>query len=254
MTTTKEIGEYWDARPCNVKHGTAPIGTSKWSEQVTRRKYFVEPHIPDFAQFDRWRDRNVLEIGCGIGTDTLEFARAGAYIYAIDLSNESIKLAKARLADKANAEFFCQDAEEWLPPGPFDLVYSFGVLHHTPNPKRVLINAYNQLKPGGELRIMLYSKFSWKRMICQQPEAQANCPLVKTYMKWQVRRLLQDCGYEVLSIRKAHIFPWRVKEYIGYNYVKAFPWNVVPHSWFEPFLGWHLLITARKPMGWQACG
>jgi SAM-dependent methyltransferase len=255
MTTIEQVRAYWDARPCNIKHGAAPVGTLKWSDQVTRRKYFVEPHIPDFADFNRWRGCRVLEIGCGIGTDTLEFIRAGADISAMDLSKESIKLAeerfmieRRRIPPEANITFYCQDAEEWLPPGPFDLVYSFGVLHHTPNPRRVLINAYKALKPGGELRIMLYSKFSWKKMICQQPEAQANCPLVRTYTKWAVREMLQDLGYEVLSVKKTHIFPWRVKDYICYNYVRAFPWNIIPHQWLESIIGWHLLAVARRPI------
>ena len=61
-----------------------------------KRKYFVEPHIPAFAQFERWKGKKVLEVGCGIGTDAINFARAGARVTAVDLSDESLKLAKQR--------------------------------------------------------------------------------------------------------------------------------------------------------------
>ena len=72
------VKEYWNRRPCNIRHSTQPVGTREYFDEVEARKHFVEPHIPDFAEFERWRGKKVLEIGCGLGTATINFARAGA--------------------------------------------------------------------------------------------------------------------------------------------------------------------------------
>ena len=72
------------------------VGTGEYFEEVEKRKYFVEPHIPSFAEFPRWDRKRVLELGCGVGTDTINFARAGAEVTAVELSSESLALATKR--------------------------------------------------------------------------------------------------------------------------------------------------------------
>src|SRR5947207_1828450 len=67
----ERVREYWDQRPCNVRHSLKPPGTREYFDEVEARRYFVEPHIPAFADFGRWVGKRVLEIGCGIGTDTI---------------------------------------------------------------------------------------------------------------------------------------------------------------------------------------
>src|ERR1700674_1915065 len=150
-TPLAKVNAYWNARPCNIRHSPKPVGTKEYFDEVEARKYFVEAHIPDFAEFDRWKGKKVLEIGCGIGTDTINFARHGAQVTAVDLTEKSLEVARQRarvfgLEDRvrfiqANAE----KLSESVPVEPYDLVYSFGVIHHTPHPERVLDEIHKYL-------------------------------------------------------------------------------------------------------------
>src|SRR5438309_392600 len=88
------VQKYWDRRPCNIRHSTKPPGSREYFDEVEKRKYFVEPHIPRFAEFPRWQGKRVLEIGCGIGTDTMNFVRHGASVTAVDLSEKSLEMAR----------------------------------------------------------------------------------------------------------------------------------------------------------------
>jgi ubiquinone/menaquinone biosynthesis C-methylase UbiE len=250
------VQAYWNGRPCNIRHSNQPIGTKKYFDEVEKRKYFVEPHVPGFAQFERWKGKKVFEVGCGIGTDTINFARAGAQVTAIDLSDESLRLAKqrAKIFDlEQSISFYHANSEELssaVPVEPYDLVYSFGVIHHTPNPSKAIAQIRRYMTPSSELRLMLYAKNSWKSIMIDagldQPEAQSGCPVAYTFTENEVRQLLK--GFEILEIKQDHIFPFVVEKYVNYQYEIA-PWfAVMPKAMFaavEKRLGWHMLITAR---------
>lgn len=264
-----EVKEYWDRRPCNIRHSPKTVGTKEYFDEVTTRKYFVEPHIPPFADFARWNNKRVLEIGCGIGTDTLSFAQHGAYVTAVDLSEKSLEIAQQRAqvyGQQDRIEFYRGNSEElsqFVPVKTYDLVYSFGVIHHTPNPARVLDQLSSYMDSQSELRIMVYSKASFKlfqimkdegvwdmsrldELIARNSEAQTGCPVTYTYTYDEARDLLK--GFEVLEMRKAHIFTWAVEAYKQYEYKKDAAWAGVSDQQLENLekeLGWHLLIRAR---------
>ena len=92
----EQVRNYWNNRPCNIRHSQSPVGTKEYFDEVEARRYANEPHNYTFPEFDRWKGKRVLEIGCGIGTDAINFARAGANYTGVDLSSESVKIAKQR--------------------------------------------------------------------------------------------------------------------------------------------------------------
>ncbi|MBV9608203.1 MAG: class I SAM-dependent methyltransferase [Acidobacteria bacterium] len=267
----ERVREYWDRRPCNIRHSPLPVGTREYFDQVEARKYFVEPHIPRFAQFERWRGKKVLEIGCGLGTDTVNFARAGAQVTAVDLSPASLELARKRVGlygFEDRVRFYCGSAEELslvVPVDRYDLVYSFGVIHHTPHPERVIDHIRQYTAPGSTVKIMVYHRYSWKvlwilmsygkgkfwkldQLVAENSEAQTGCPVTYTYSRRQARELLESRGFHPIEMKVEHIFPYRVADYTQYRYVKARPWSWMPasmFSWFERHFGWHLCVTAE---------
>jgi SAM-dependent methyltransferase len=265
------VRDYWNARPCNVRHSLAPIGTKEYFDQVETRKYLVEPHIPKFAEFPRWRDKRVLEVGCGIGTDTINFARAGATVTAVDLSDESLSIARqrARVFDlQDRITFLLGNAEELtsiVPVEPFDLIYSFGVIHHTPHPERVLQQLRHYARVGTTLKVMVYHKRSYKvawimftegkgrfwqldEVVAKNSEAQTGCPVTYTYTRKTGGSLLNRNGFQLRNAEVDHIFPFRIADYIQYKYVKEWYFRHLPDPVFcalERRFGWHLLLTAE---------
>lgn len=248
------VQAFWDNRPCNLRHSPAPIGTKEYFDQVEARKYFVEPHIAAFADFPRWRGRRVLELGCGIGTDAVNFARAGADYTAVDLSLKSLELAKRRFnVFGLQGKFYhgsIEELETVIPVESYDLVYAFGVVHHTPSPRKVVASVKNFMSPSSEFRLMLYAKNSWKNAMISvgldQPEAQSGCPVAYTYEQREVEELLE--GFEVFEYGQDHIFPYVIEKYLRYEY-ELQPWfRSMPLEMFralEKAFGWHSLVKAR---------
>ena len=268
--SVEKVREYWNSRPCNIRHSMQPIGSKEYFDEVEARKYFVEPHIPLFAQFRRWKGKKVLEIGCGIGTDTINFAREGAEVTVAELSEKSIEVAQQRaevfgLADRIS--FHTGNAEElssFVPIEPHDLVYSFGVIHHSPHPERILDEATKYLMPGGTLKVMVYNRWSWKviwivmkqgkgrfwrwrELVAEHSEAQFGSPVTYTYTPSELKAILERHGFRVTEVFVDHIFPWRIRDYVQYRYVKVWYFRFLPNRafrWLERKLGWHLCATA----------
>jgi 2-polyprenyl-3-methyl-5-hydroxy-6-metoxy-1,4-benzoquinol methylase len=265
------VKEYWDRRPCNIRHSTQPVGSREYFDEVEARKYFVEGHIPGFVEFERWRGKKVLEIGCGIGTDTVLFARHGAQVTSVDLSEKSLEIARQRTGVygvREQVRFYQGNAEElssFVPVEPYDLIYSFGVIHHTPHPERVLEQLRQYARPGTTVKLMVYHRSSWKvlgillgegkgqfwklpELVAKNSEAQTGCPITYTYTREEGRKLVERHGFRARKIAVDHIFPYRIKDYVQYRYVREFYFRWMPAPLFhalEKRLGWHLCITAE---------
>ena len=269
----EQVEEYWDQRPCNIRHSPSEVGTRQYFDEVEARKYFVEPHIPRFADFKRWRGKRVLEIGCGIGTDTINFARHGAMVTAVELSQRSLEIARQR-AEVYGLEnrirFYQANGEKMtqvVPVEPYDLIYSFGVIHHTPDPEQVVDQIRHYVRPGGTIKLMVYNRYSWKvlwivlkfgkgqfwrlpEVVARYSEAQEGCPVTFTYTKREMPRLLDRYAFKVTEMWVDHIFPYRVADYVEYRFKKVWYFRWMPRPlfrWMERRWGWHLCVTAVAP-------
>lgn len=248
------VKEFWDKGPCNINHSNKPIYTKEYFDEVEEKKFFVESHIIDFTKFSSWKNKNVLEIGCGIGTAAINFARNGSNYTAVELSNVSLDITKKRFGVYGlSGSFYCGNAEyltNFLPIKTYDLIYSFGVIHHSPNPSKIIKNIRQYADENSVIKIMLYAKHSWKKIMIDneldQYEAYAECPIATTYTYNDVVELLR--GFKIIEFEQTHIFPYKINEYKQNKYVKQ-PWfENMPRNMFkalEKKLGWHLLITAK---------
>ncbi len=155
ITPQKEdVREFWNADPC----GTRYLDGKEDFDAHARARYAGEPYIFDFAQFQNSRGLKVLEIGVGMGADFLEWLKAGAQATGVDLSAASIERARQRCQQAGyQPDLRLADAEH-LPfaDNSFDVVYSYGVMHHSPNTPQCIREARRVLKPGGQARIMVY--------------------------------------------------------------------------------------------------
>ena len=255
MSSIDEVKNFWNDRPCNIRHSTKQKGTKEYFDEVEKKKFFVEPHIKSFSHFNEWNGKKVLEIGCGLATAGINFARYGAEYTGVELSADSLALAKKRF-DVYNqyGNFYEGNAEEltnFLPEDKYHLIYSWGVLHHTPHPEKAMAEISKYLAKDGVFKLMLYASESWKNYMISigldQPEAQYGCPVAYTYTEEEIYDLLGD-HFEVVSIERDHIFPYQIEPYKKGEYIKE-PWfETMPDEMFEVLekkLGWHLLITAK---------
>jgi ubiquinone/menaquinone biosynthesis C-methylase UbiE len=158
-----EVKGFWDANPCQSDLSSEQ-DPRRYFEEIARKRYQGrEWHVPIIAQFTAFRGKDVLEVGCGIATDGLEFARNGARYIGVDLTPKSIELARKRFGlFGVPGRFEVANAEERLPfpDYSFDHVYSFGVIHHSPVPEKIVHEIYRVLRPGGTLTVMLYNRSS----------------------------------------------------------------------------------------------
>src|SRR3989441_1902897 len=178
----ERVRAFWQAHPCGTKFSDAEMGTREFFARIEAHRYEKEWHIPGAANFAATRGLKVLEIGCGMGTDGAQFAKAAADYTGIDLTAAAIELAKKRFAlSHLNGEFRVSDAENLeFDDESFDLVYSHGVLHHTPDIAAAVSEIHRVLKPEGRAIVMLYHRDSYNYRVGIRILRRAGARLLKS--------------------------------------------------------------------------
>ena len=265
-----EARKQWDTDPCGAVTA-APLTpeTAEWYESVRRFRYDVyAPWLPAVIDAERWAGKDVLEIGVGLGSDHLSFSLAGARMHALDLSAEHLRHTQRHLGFHGRqTEARLGDAERnpW-PDNSFDLVYSFGVLHHTPGTAIAMAEVLRVLRPGGMAVIGLYHRDSWfywlrtilwrgiarlgllrkgKRRLMSEIEYRSSdndaLPLVKVYSRGQARKLL--AGFATVNLRTDSVDAGHFPPPLSWMLLMVAQARL--ERWLR-FAGWYLIVRATK--------
>ncbi len=258
----EQVQNQWNSNPVGPQYAKLhKPHTLEWYQEIEAHRYGVYgPWMLDVMEFDKHRGEQLLEIGAGIGTDLSQFARNGAVVTDLDLSAGHMAHAQENFALRGlQARFVHHDAER-LPfdDNTFDVVYSNGVLHHTPNTRSVVAEIKRVLKPGGKAIIMMYAEDSlhyWLKLLwrmgldegrlqrqsmhdimSETVEITANDakPLVKVYTRRRLRELFN--GFDDISIVKRQLMPEELPDWLKW----------MPMATAEKLMGWNLIIKARK--------
>jgi SAM-dependent methyltransferase len=157
------VRDFWQNHPCGTKFADAQPGSRLFYELIEQHRYEKEWHIPAAAGFSDTKNQRVLEVGCGLGTDGAQFAKAGAHYTGVDLTEAAVDLGRRRFElFNLPGDFRVADAEALdFADNSFDLVYSHGVLHHTPDTAGAIREIHRVLRPGGRAVVMLYHRNSY---------------------------------------------------------------------------------------------
>lgn len=165
LKNVEQVQEFWNANPCGAHFiKGAAFGTPDFFQRYAEFRYKSEFHLNDLVPFNQYDGKELLEIGCGLGTDGARFARNGAVYTGVDLTEAAVKATELQFDILGlSGTFNVQNAEQMvdLQNESFDLVYSHGVLHHSPSITKALSEIHRVLKPKGEIIIMLYHKHSF---------------------------------------------------------------------------------------------
>ena len=250
--------KYWNKQPCNIKHSKKKFLSKEYFNEISKKRYFVESHIKNFANFKSYRNKNVLEIGFGIGSDAIEFLKSGANYFGIELSDKSFDITKKRIElfkFTKNSILINDEAENldkyFNSNNNFHLIYSFGVLHHSSSLSKCLKVIYKLMNKNTICKIMLYAKNSYKYFLMNENliryEAQKDVPVIDFYNHSDIKILFKK--FKIIDIKQKFIFPYKIKPYKNNQFVKLDHFKFMDKKTFnalEKNLGEHLLITLKK--------
>jgi ubiquinone/menaquinone biosynthesis C-methylase UbiE len=251
--TIAEIAAYWNHRIHDLEMTTHPVGTEAFFDDLDDYRFDKLHYLPRLVDFNGFAGQQVLEVGCGIGTDLVRFARGGARVTGIDLSDTAIGLARQNFAlHGLQAESLQVGNGEALPfpDASFDVVYGHGVLQYTADAARMVREAHRVLKPGGRGIFMVYNRVSWLNALSTVMRVDLeheDAPVLKKYSIGEFRALLAPFS-EVRIVPER--FPVKSRLHKGwkgaaFNTLFVGTFNALPTRLVHRF-GWHLMAFTRK--------
>jgi SAM-dependent methyltransferase len=247
-----DVREYWNRHIHDLEITQHPVGTPGFFADLDQYHFEKLHHLLRLVAFDGYLGKQVLEVGCGAGTDLVRFARGGASVTGVDLAPSAIELARQNFAHQGlQADLREADGENLpFPDNTFDLVYAHGVVQYTSNPGALVAECHRVLKPGGEAVFQVYNRISWLNALSnlmKVPLEHEDAPVLRKYTAREFRALLRTF-HDVRIVEER--FPVRSRLHGGwkglaFNTFFVGTFNALPRRLVRRF-GWHLLAFCRK--------
>lgn len=249
---TATVRSYWNTRIHDLEMTTQPVGSPKFFEELDEYRFDKLAYLPQVIDFNGYRGKRLVEVGCGVGTDLVRFARGGARVIGVDLSETAVGLAKANLAagGQAGTMVVADGGDLPLPASSVDVFYAHGVLQYAAEPRRIIDEALRVLVPGGQAIFMVYNRVSWLNAMSKLTKValeHEDAPVLRKYSIQEFRQLLNVfADVEVVPER----FPVKSRLHHGwkgvlFNTLFVGGFNTLPRQWVRP-LGWHLMAFCRR--------
>ncbi len=252
VATTAEVREYWNRHIHDLEITRHPVGSRGFFDDLDQYHFEKLHHLLRLVDFDGYRGRSVLEVGCGAGVDLARFAKGGATVTGVDLARAAIDLARANFAQQGlEGRFEVADGEHLpFPDNSFDLVYAHGVVQYTADPRQLIQECHRVLRPGGRAVFQVYNRISWLNALSKLMKVgleHDDAPVLLKFSVGEFRRLL--AGFKEITIVPER-FPVKSRLHGGwkgavYNGLFVGTFNALPRALVSRF-GWHLLAFCRK--------
>ena len=246
------VREYWDRHIHDLEITKHPVGSRGFFDDLDQYHFEKLHHLLRLVDFDGYRRRRVLEVGCGAGVDLARFAKGGAIVVGVDLAPSAIDLARANFGQQGlSGEFHVADGEQLpFPDDSFDFVFAHGVVQYTSHPQHLVDECRRVLKPGGEALFQVYNRISWLNALSKLMKVgleHDDAPVLLKLSIGEFRRLVS--GFREVRIVPER-FPVKSRLHGGwkgavYNGLFVGTFNALPKQLVQRF-GWHLLAFCRK--------
>lgn len=249
--TSADVREYWNRHIHDLDVSTSAPGTPAFFADLDQYHFEKLHHLTRLIDFNDYHGKQVLDVGCGAGTDLARFAKGGAIVTGVDISESAIELAKANFGQQGlAADLRVADGERLpFPDGTFDFVFAHGVVQYTPDGRALVDECCRVLKPGGEAVFQVYNRVSWLNAlskIMSVPLEHEDAPVLRKYSAGEFRDLLR--GFREIRLVTER-FPVRSRLHGGwkgllFNTIFVGAFNALPRALVRRF-GWHLLAFCR---------
>jgi SAM-dependent methyltransferase len=252
VATVDEVRAYWEQHIHDLEITSHPVGSQGFFEDLDQYHFEKLHHLLRLVDFNAYRGKAVLEVGCGAAVDLARFAKGGAIATGVDLTVSAIALAATNFQQQGlSADLRVANGEALpFPDDTFDLVYAHGVVQYTADPQRLVNEVRRVLKPGGEAIFQVYNRISWLNALSKLMKVgleHDDAPVLLKYTIGEFKRLLS--GFSSVRIEPER-FPVKSRLHGGwkgavYNGLFVGTFNLLPRAVVRRF-GWHLLAFCRK--------